>query len=157
MTKICPSCGAEVPSAANRCKECFHDFSEAPTRRSGPVALLFSLAAMAVVGSVTFWYLTGQPTDQRILVDEGSQTVQWIKQFQDGTLQSEKISFAEIGKLEYVVTSGGDFEIVGITLTGERKVIQQSRDKPLELEAERYARVMGKTLDKVDNTFGFGK
>jgi hypothetical protein len=157
MMKTCPSCGAEVPAAANRCKECFHDFTEVPPRSSSPVALLVALAAMAIVGSLTFWYLTGMPTDQRILVDEGSRTVQWVKQFQDGTLDSERISFDDIGKLEYVVTSSGDFEIVAITLSGERKLIQQDKDKPLELQAERYARVMGKTLDKVDNSFGFGK
>jgi dihydropyrimidinase len=29
-TKTCPSCDAEVPAAALRCKYCFHDFTEAP-------------------------------------------------------------------------------------------------------------------------------
>ena len=153
-TKTCPSCAAEVPVAARRCKECFHDFNETKPRNAGPISLLFAVAIMAMLGFATLWYVTSQPTDSRILVDESTRTVQWIKQFQDGSHESEKIDFDEIGRLEYVITSGGDFEIIAVTLGGERKVIEQNKNKPLQLKAERYARMMEKRLDIVDNTFG---
>ena len=33
-------------------------------------------------------------------------------------------------------------------------MIEQNKNKPLQLKAERYARMMEKRLDIVDNTFG---
>jgi hypothetical protein len=74
-TKTCPACGIEVPNAARRCKECFHDFLETKPPTSGPLPLLIALAGMALVGSATFYYLTSQPTDQKILVNEATRTV----------------------------------------------------------------------------------
>ena len=153
-TKTCPSCGVEVPTAARRCKECFHDFHETKPPSSGPLPLLIALAGMALVGSATFYYLTSQPTDQKILVNEATRTVQWVKQFEGGELETEQISFDDIGRLEYVITSSGDFQVVAVTLEGDRKVVESHPDKPLQLQAERYARMMDKQLDIVDNTFG---
>jgi hypothetical protein len=154
-TKTCPSCGADVPVAARRCKECFHDFDEVAAPRSGgPMALLAAVAAMAVLGAATFWYVSSIPTDLRILVDEGSRSVQWVTQYQDGTLQTDRLAFDDIGKLEYVVTRGGDFEIRAVTLEGERKVIETDPNKPLQLRAEKYAEMMNKPLDLVDQSLG---
>ena len=46
-TKTCPSCGADVPEAAPRCKHCFHDFTEVPQRSSsGLMGLLVELNRM---------------------------------------------------------------------------------------------------------------
>ena len=49
-TKTCPSCGEDVPVVADRCKHCFHDFNEAPPKKSGLFGLMLLLAAM--VGEV---------------------------------------------------------------------------------------------------------
>ena len=44
--KTCPSCGADVPESATRCKSCFHDFAAdaVPTsRKVGPILLTSKL------------------------------------------------------------------------------------------------------------------
>lgn len=159
QTKSCPSCGAEVPAVARTCKECFHDFEgpSTPPRSGSPMALLVSAVVMVAVAAGLVGYLTSQPTDTRILVDDSTRTVQWVTQYKDGTIKTDNLSFDQIQKLEYVITSSGDFEIAAVTASGERKVIQQHPDKPLQLQAEKYAELMGKPLDLVDNTFGFQK
>lgn len=155
-TKTCPSCGTEVPVVASRCKTCFHDFNEAPPRRSGgPMALLAAFAAMAVVGGAALYWVSVQPTDQRILVDGPSRSVQWVKQFSDGRLETDRVSFDDIAKLEYVITTTGEHEIVAITLEGDRKVIEHDADQALQLRAKTYAELMDKPLATVDQTRSF--
>lgn len=156
-TKTCPSCGAEVPVVATRCKSCFHDFDAPPTTSGSPMALLIALAASIVVAGVAFWYLSQRPTDQKILVDQETRTVQWLTQYQGERLDVDRVTFDEIDRLEYVVTYGGDYEIAAFTRDGERKIIEAHPDRPLELQAERYARIMDKPLDKRDETTGFMK
>lgn len=155
--KACPSCGEMVPEAATRCKECFHDFTEQPHPRSGgPLALLVAVAGMAIVGALTLGYIVSKPLEERILVDESTHSVVWTRLFRGG-IETETLKWDEIIRLEYVITQGGDFEIVALTTDGERKVIMFSADRPLSGEAERYARIMEKPLETVDNTRGFHK
>jgi len=55
-TKTCPSCNAEVPTAAERCKHCFHDFTEAPVKRANPLLpFLLLIAACGIVGGGVYW------------------------------------------------------------------------------------------------------
>ncbi len=154
--KTCPSCGADVPSSAARCKECFHDFNEVKPRRTGPIALLAAFAAMAVVGAVTFWVISGRPVDRRILVDEATHSIIFTTQYRDGP-ETERLMWDDIGKLEHVSENNGTFEIAAIKLDGTRMVIHESNDKSLEKQAEVYAKMMEKPLTLVDNTRGFGK
>lgn len=152
-TKNCPSCGAEVPASASRCRHCFHDFTAAPPRRSGGMlALLGAIAGMSVVGVVTFWWLSQQPTDTQILVDGSSRTVQWVQQFQDGRLATDRVSFDEVVKVEYRIGRMGDNEISVILGNAERKVVESKRNQGLQLKAEEYARVIGKPLEVRDET-----
>ena len=158
-TKDCPSCGAEVPASATRCKECFHDFTEDDLVKrnsmSGPLVLLGAVAAMAVVGAFTLWMITSQPVDERILVDEDTQSVVWTRKFRSG-VETERLAFQDVIKLEYVMRSNGGFAVVALTSAGDRKVIHED-DRPLRTEATRYAKLMDKPLDEVDNTSGFHK
>lgn len=155
-TKTCPSCGSEVPVAASRCKTCFHDFDEAPPRgNGGPIWILGALALMAMIAAGVFYWRSTLPTDQRILVDKETETVQWVTQFSDGTLKTDRIAFADVVKLEYVIGSTGTHEVVAITTSGDRKVIESHPEKGLQLQAERYAQVMDKPLSVVDNTSSF--
>lgn len=156
--KICPSCGAAVPSAARRCKECFHDFDEeAAPKSNGLLVMLASFAAMAVVGAGVFWYISSQPVDTQILVSEETRTIQWVQRFSDGSLETDQVGFDQVAKLEYVVTAQGDFEIIAVTTTGDRKMVMTDPDKPLRLQAEKYAEVMEKPLDLVDESMGLGQ
>ncbi len=156
-TKECPSCGVDVPASASRCKECFHDFTEEPPRRSwaGPLMLLASLAGMAVVGALTLLFIVSAPVEERILVDEDTQSVVWTRKFRTG-VETDRLKFADIVKLEYVIKSSGGFEVAALTVDGGRRVIQEDR-RPLRSEAAQYSELMQKPLEEVDKTRGFHK
>lgn len=155
-TKDCPSCGAVVPASATRCKECFHDFTEEPEPAgfgSGPLLLLGTLAGMALVGGVTFWWIASQPVDGRILVDEATQSVIWTNKYRN-RVETDRLAFGDIIKLEYVLRATGGFEIVAVTVDGDRRIIEEDT-RPLRTEANQYAQLMDKPLEEVDNTRGF--
>lgn len=157
--KICPSCGSEVPEAATRCKQCFHDFSEPPSeraKRTGPLAVLASVAAMTVVGALILLFVVGRPVEERVLVDEDTRSVVWTRKFRN-TIETDRLMFDEIAKLEYVHTADGGFEIAAVATDGSRHVIQEDREKDLRSEATAYARLMDKPLAEVDNTSRFGR
>lgn len=154
--KECPSCSADVPESATRCKECFHDFTEQPRARSGgPIFLLGALAAMAIVGSLTLWFVISRPVEEHILVDDSTQSIVWTRQYR-GRVETDRLMWDDVAKLEYVLKASGAFEIVAVTSTGERKIIQEDVH-PLKTEASHYAQVMEKPLAEVDNTRGFHK
>jgi len=155
-TKTCPSCAAEVPVSADRCKECFHDFTEPPRRNLGPIALLGAFAAMAVFGALTFWYLSSRPLDTHILVNDGTRSIEWVTQYRSGP-RTERLRWDDISRLEHVTLPNGDFEIAAITTTGDRVVFEESAERPLKMTAEHYAALMDKPLDDVDKTRGFHK
>ncbi len=155
--KPCPSCGTEVPAVANRCKVCFHDFKSAPERNGSPIAILAALALAIVVAGGAFWYLSQMPTDKRILVDQETQTIQWITQYSGNRLKTDRVKFDEITKLEHVVSSDGAYQILALTSDGERKVVEEDRSASLALKAQKYARIMNKPLENKDETFGFMK
>ncbi len=154
--KDCPSCGAEVPTSATRCKECFHDFNAAPPKRSGgPIFLLAAFAAMAVVGSLVLWFVVSQPVEQLIHVDQESESIVWTSRYRSG-IETDRLKWVDIAKIEYVIKQTGDFDVVAVTLTGERHIIQTDTG-PLQSEAAQYAELMDKPLEIVDNTRGFHK
>lgn len=156
MTKTCPSCGAEVPEAAFRCKHCFHDFTEEPKKRSGLVGLLISVAAMAVVGLATFAYIFHYSAAEKIVVDAETQSIIITRKTATKT-STERVEFAKVEKVEHVM--GGSkamFEIVAVTLDGSRYIVERSDDKPLKGKAEHVAAVMKKPYEEVRNIKGFG-
>ena len=156
--KICPSCGSEVPESATRCKTCFHDFTvEVDTRakRVGPLAVLASFAAMVIVGALILFFVVSRTVEERVLVDEATQSVVWTRRVRN-SIETERLPFAEIAKLEYVRTATGTFEIVAVDLEGKRHVIQEGESE-LRSEAGQYAKLMGKPLAEVDNTTAFGR
>ena len=155
-TKDCPSCGAVVPASASRCKDCFHDFTEddLPARsNTGPILVLGTLAAMAVVGAGTLWFIVSQPIEEKIHVQQETQSVVKVRKYRN-RVESEQLRFDDIVKLEYVLHTGGTFEVVAVTTAGEREVIHTDK-RPLRSEAARYAQLMDKPLEEIDNTRGF--
>lgn len=155
-TKSCPDCGAEVPASAARCKECFHDFSESKPSKTGPIVLLAALAAMSILGALTFWVISMRPLEERILVDESTEAVIFTTHYRSGP-ETERLDWGDIASLEHVTTQGGKHRIVAITTTGDRRVIQASEERPLRSDAEHYAEVMQKPLGIVDETRGYHK
>lgn len=155
-TKECPSCGLTVPASASRCKDCFHDFAEAPVRRSGGLlAILAAVAIMTTIGAATFWWISSAPLDESVIVDGSTESVVWTKKFRDG-IQTDRVRFNEISKLQYVIRKTGTYEIVAVTSTGGEKVIR-SGSRPMKTDAQQYARIMDKPLEEIDQTGGFGK
>ncbi len=152
--KECPSCGAEVPAAANRCKECFHDFTETKKRSFGLIGVLAGFTAMAILGAGTFWYVANTPINTSILVSEETHTIDFIKQYRSGA-ETESVAWDEIGKLEHIIRANGDFEIVAVKKSGERVLVEKSLDRPLISKAEYYSKLMEKPLEEIDNTTGF--
>lgn len=152
--KECPSCGAEVPAAANRCKECFHDFTETKKRSFGLIGLLAGFTAMALVGAGTFWYIANTPVNESILVSEETHTIDFVKQYRSGA-KTESLAWDEIGKLEHIIKANGDFEIIAVKKNGDRVRIMESRDQPIISKAEYYSKLMNKPLEEIDNTGGF--
>ncbi len=155
--KDCPSCAETVPESATLCRHCFHDFTEdnAPTRTGGPIFLLGSVALMALLAATTFGYVASQPLEERILVDQDTRSVVWTQKFRSG-VTTRRVKWDNIAHLEYIIESNGDFEIAAITLTGDHHTIQSSVS-PIKGEAQKYALLMDKTLEEVDNTRGFHK
>ena len=145
--KYCPTCGCEAPVSAERCKQCFHDYSATKKRGWGPIILLGVVVGMTFVAAVVFWVVSRQPTDQLILVDQETKSIVITTQYQSGP-STERIPFADVVRIEHVA-EGGAFRVVALTADADRKTLMTSDDEPLYAEAERYARVMEKPYERV--------
>ncbi len=156
-TKTCPSCGAEVPVVAARCKSCFFDFNEEPPAKSnGAMGLLLLFAAMGAVGLTVFWYLSTQVATERVVVDEETETI-IITRTSSTKKEATRVAFKDVEKIEYLL--GGDagtYSIIAVGNDGERHIIQASDDSPLQGRAQHVAKTMKKPLDEVKafKTFG---
>lgn len=155
-TKTCPSCGADVPTAANICKHCFHDFNEVVEKKSNPLVILLGfLVAMAIVGSAVFAHLYYYNAAERIVVDAETQSIV-ITRTTAAKTTTDRIDFSDVQKIEHIM--GGDqamFEVVAVTGDGERYIIKTS-DAPLHGHAEHIASVVDKPLEEIRNIKGFG-
>ncbi|MCK6502353.1 zinc ribbon domain-containing protein [Myxococcota bacterium] len=155
-TKTCPSCGADVPTAANVCKHCFHDFNEVVQKKTNPLVIMLGfLVAMAVVGAALFAHLYYNNAAERIVVDAETQSIVISRTTASGTT-TDRIPFSDVQKIEHVM--GGDkamFEVVAITSDGERVIIQTS-DKPLLGHAEHIAAVVDKPWEDIRTIKTFG-
>jgi hypothetical protein len=150
-TKDCPSCGAEVPVGATRCKECFHDFTD--DRGSGklvwlgPLIVLGSIALMAISGSLILLFIWSQPVEIRALVDQETRSVVWTTKYRTG-VETDRLMFDQVVKIEHT-GSGGTFQVVAVTVDGDRRVITEA-EQPLDGDARHYAQMMEKPFEDVD-------
>jgi hypothetical protein len=154
--KTCPSCDTDVPVAASKCKHCFHDFNDVPVKSNGILPILAGLATMALIGAGTLYWIISMPVEQKILMDQETQSVIWTTKYRGDKVSTERLEWSKIGKLEYIITSSGTHRIEAVTTTGERKVIEEDT-APLKKTAERYAALTQKPLEFVDDTVGFRK
>ncbi len=156
-TKTCPSCQAEVPVAASRCKYCFHDFTEAPPKKkSGLMGLAALLAAMAIIGTGTLGYVYYFQAAERTVVDQETMSIVITRTTATNT-STERVPFERVVKIEHVM--GGEkatFEVVAVTGDGSRYIIKLSDEGPLHGDAEHIASVVGKPMEEVRNIKTFG-
>lgn len=155
-TKTCPNCGAEVPTVAKLCRDCFHDFTVVKPPNNGPLILLGLITAMSVLGALTLGWISSVPTDERIQVNGETRTVNFVRQYTTG-VKTEKIPFDQITALEHVVDGGGIFRVIAIQADGTRVPLKVSRERSQKTITEKWAELMGKPWTEVDNTSGFVK
>ncbi len=158
-SKTCPSCMEDVPVDASRCKHCFHDFTEEPVvKKNGLLGLMTLLAAMGIIGAATFWFTSTHQFQQApTRLDVETQQIIITTVTKDGP-HVTRVSYGEVARIEYVL-KGEDFmhEVVAVTRTGERHLIEASKTKPLAGTAETYAGMIGRARgeacpwDKVSN------
>lgn len=155
--KTCPSCGADVPAVATRCKNCFHDFTEEPVKKSNPLLGLLTLVlVLLVIGGASLGYIFYR-TAERAVVDEETQSIVFTRKSAMKT-ETERVAFASVVRVEHVI--GGEnamFEVVAVTQDGKRYIIEQSRENPLRGKAEHIAAVLEKPYEEVKNVRGFGE
>lgn len=147
-TKSCPSCMAEVPVEAFRCKHCFHDFHATPKKRGGPIILLGFLAVMLAGGGGVMAWIHETRSQETSLVDDETKSIIFTRKSASG-VETERIPFDTVKQVEYVI--GGDksmFEIVAVTQSGGRYTIMYS-EKQIKGDAQRMAKVMKKDLVEV--------
>ena len=155
-SKTCPSCNADVPVEASRCKHCFHDFSEVPKKKGNPmVALLAFILLLCMVGGGTFYFIGQRSASERTVVDPETQSIVFTKKFADHT-ETDRVAFADIAKIEHIF--GGPhatFEVVAIGTDGTRYTIKESNDSTLIGYAEQMAGIMKKPLEDIRKLQGF--
>jgi len=148
-TKSCPSCMAEVPVEAFRCKHCFHDFNSTPKKSgAGPIVLLAFLAVMMAGGGGLMAYLHETRSMDNSVVDKDTQSIV-ITRKSATKVDTERIPFDDVKHVEYI--TGGSkamFEIVAVTNSDKRYTIKYS-DKQIKGNAEQIARLMKKDLVEV--------
>jgi ribosomal protein L40E len=157
-TKSCPSCGADVPTVAKRCRECFHDFRPDTEPKPGSNVLLMLLGflgVMAVLGALTLGTITSFPLDQKVQVAGETKYIIVTTQYVSG-LRTERVPFAKVREIEHIIVGNGTFEVLAHLDDGGSLLLTRSK-KSRKGDAEAYAAVMDKPFRETDNTTGFFK
>jgi hypothetical protein len=156
-TRTCPSCGAEVPTSAARCKHCFHDFLDAPPKRSsGLILLAASIAIMICAGAGAMYFvLHRQAVKRNVVVDEESASIIWTITSSEGT-STERVPFSDIKEVEFVVGgSRATWEVYAITREGDRKLLNAADQSNLQDYAEHVAALMNTKVVEIRNIKDF--
>ena len=157
-TKTCPECGTEVPEVANRCKECFHDFSHVPQSKalSNITFLLSLLAIMSLIGTATLWYVRDSAEVVNITIDAETSSIIFAKTLADQQSKTQRIRFEDIAQIEYI--TGGNiatYVIEIITISGDRLLYAKSNDAPLLKTANHINLVTKRPLKEIQKARGF--
>jgi ribosomal protein L40E len=149
-TKYCPNCNAEVPSVANLCKHCFHDFNVVPPKKKSPLwTLLFLANGCAIVSALAFGYMHDQNKTFKISVDQETKSIVFTTTYADHT-EADRVYFKDIATIDYVKnTQPRPFEIDVVTVKGDRYVYQQSSD-PLDFQAHQLSELLDKPVSTKD-------
>lgn len=153
-TKICPNCNAEVPSIANLCKHCFHDFHVVVAPKKSPWwTLLFLGVGTSIVAAWAFAYLQGQYKTSNISIDRGSQLMVFTTKYPDRT-EASRVYFKDVAQVEYVKnTAPQPFMIFVVTKKGERFTFAGSGE-PIDYKARDLATELGATVIEKDEYAG---
>lgn len=150
-TKICPNCNAEVPSVANLCKHCFHDFNVIPPKKKSPLfTLLFLAVGTAIVSAGAYSYVYNQHKTFKISVDQETRSIVFTTKYADH-IESDRVDWKDVATIEYIKNAQPrPFEVAIVTAKGERYVYQQSSD-PLDYQARQLGEMLDKPVAEKDN------
>ena len=162
-TKTCPSCGADLPRVAKRCRECFHDLRDKAAASpgggsaavNGMLLLVGALGVMAVLLAIALGTIVSFPLDSKIQVNKESQYVIITRQYVSG-IKSDRVPFSDIVAVKHVIPSAGVFRNIAIRTDRSELTIAQV-DHSLKGDAERYAEVMNKPFTEDDRAGGLLK
>ncbi len=145
-TKYCPNCNAEVPSVANLCKHCFHDFNLTVPRKKSPLfTLLFLAVGTALVSAMAYGYIYNQNKTYKISLDQETQSIVFTTRYADRT-EADRVYFKDVSAVEYVKNAQPrPFEVGVVTVKGIRYVYEQG-DDPLEYQAQQLADLVKRPL-----------
>ncbi len=156
-TKTCPSCGAEVPTAAARCKHCFFDFSAegAEAKRSNAiVGLLGFILVLLLIGLGTSYYLLDYQQAEKVIVDEETKSIVYTRTSASGT-KTERVNFDRISKVQHVI--GGDdamYTVIAQATDGKEYLLKLSTSESLAGDAAHMAALMDKPYEEVNHVPG---
>ena len=154
MTKNCPNCYETIPEFTNRCKHCFEDLS--PKKKNSiklPVLMPLVFLGLSVVALLWTQYLSTNQAFRKHVFDYETESILKIEKTGEG-ITADRISFEDVSTFEYII--GGEYakyEIVAITKTSERIIIQSSPE-PLKRDADELAESLGTSVTTVHKTRG---
>lgn len=149
-TKVCPNCGVDVPTVANLCKQCMHDFNVVVERRRSPLFPIVLLAlACAIVSAGGYAYMAEQNKTFKVSVDRETESIVFTTRYATRT-EAERVYFKDVANIEYVANATPrPFEIAVITTKGDRFVYSQS-DDPIDYPAKQLADMVGRPVTQRD-------
>ncbi len=156
-SKTCPSCGAEVPSAAARCKHCFFDFSgegAEAKRGNAIVGLLGFIFVLLLIGLGTSYYLLGYQKAEKVIVDEETKSIVYTRTSATGT-ETERVRFDRVAKVQHVI--GGDdamYTVIALASDGKEYLLKLSTSKSLAGDAAHMAALMDKPFEEINHVPG---
>lgn len=156
-TKTCPSCGADVPTAAARCKHCFFDFSaeHAEAKKSSAVVgLLGFIFVLTLIGLGTATFLLEYQKAEKVIVDEETKSIVYTRTSASGT-KTERVTFDKVAKVQHVI--GGDdamYTVIAVGQDGKDYLLKLSTSESLAGDAAHMAALMDKPYEEINHVPG---
>ena len=156
-TKSCPSCGADVPVVASRCKHCFFDFTAdaAESKKSNAiVSLLGFIFVLLLIGAGTAYSLAGSQKAEKVVIDQETRSIIYTRTSASGT-ETERVNFDQIEKVKHII--GGEdamYEVIAVGTNGKDYLLKLSPDENLNGDGAHLAKVMGKPFEEISTIPG---
>ena len=156
-TKTCPSCGADVPIVASRCKHCFFDFTAdaAESKKSNAiVGLLGFIFVLLLIGAGTAGMLADSQRAEKVIIDQETKSIVYTRTSATGT-ETERVNFDQVQKVKHVV-GGKDalYEVIAVGNNGKEYRLKLSPDQNLSSDGSHIAKIMGKPFEEISTIPG---
>jgi hypothetical protein len=148
--KICPNCQNEVPSVANLCKHCFHDFHVVVPKKKSPWwTLLFLGVGTSLVAAWAFAYMQSQYKTSNVSIDKETQSIVFTTKTPAG-IDSKRVYFKDVSTVEYVKNDSPlPFMVYVVTQRGDRYAYAGGNE-PQDMEARSLAGTISKPVVEKD-------